>query len=295
MFGTASGDFARLLQRSAAGFDFLARRSGLEERAGTRWEGEAWLPPRFAPSIPRFDPVPGPLTPPAPTVDVHGTTVIAVKYKGGVLNVGDRRATAAFAVMYDRAEKVLALDDYTLIAISGSYAKAIEVVRYLRHAFKYFERSQLQRMSLDGKLSELARVIAANVPNLMNGIGAFIPVLSTYDLDRNEGRIFFYDGMGARFETAEYGAAGSGAERIRGCFEYVLRTKGPFHEMSFDEALYEALLLLEIAAELDTATGGSYKHLPLAKFIDAEGIQDVPEEKLRETLQRIGAGPATVR
>src|SRR6266511_3393357 len=88
--------------------------------------------------------------------EIHGTTVIAVKFKDGVINVGDRRATANFAVMYDRAEKVLPIDDYTLLAISGSFARAMEVVRYLRHSFRYFERSQLQPMSLDGKLSELA-------------------------------------------------------------------------------------------------------------------------------------------
>ncbi len=54
---------------------------------------EAWFPPRFAPSIPQVIPVPPGQA--APAVDTHGTTVIAVKYKGGVLNVGDRRATAA--------------------------------------------------------------------------------------------------------------------------------------------------------------------------------------------------------
>src|SRR5579883_3447297 len=96
--------------------------------------------------------------------DTHSTTVIAVKYKDGVINVADRRATAGYTVMYDQAEKVLPLDDHTLISISGSFAKSVEVVRYLRHSFKYFERSQLQPMSLDGKLQELSRVIANNVP-----------------------------------------------------------------------------------------------------------------------------------
>src|SRR5437660_9413398 len=94
------------------------------------------------------------LTPHA-SPEVHGTTVIAVKYRDGVINVGDRRATANFAVMYDRAEKVLPIDDYTLLAISGSFARAMEVVRYLRHSFKYFERSQLQPMSLDRKSTRL--------------------------------------------------------------------------------------------------------------------------------------------
>jgi proteasome beta subunit len=212
---------------------------------------------------------------------VHGTTVIAVKYRDGVINVGDRRATANFAVMYDRAEKVLPIDDYTLLAISGSFARAMEVVRYLRHSFKYFERSQLQPMSLEGKLSELAKVIAAGVPAALQGIGGVIPILSTFDRDSNEGRIFFYDGMGARFESTEFGAAGSGSMQIRGVFDYIVKTKGPFRSMTRDEALREALMLLDIAADLDAATGGWSKQLPLAKTITTEGITDVGADDLR--------------
>jgi proteasome beta subunit len=227
--------------------------------------------------------------------EVHGTTVIAVKYRDGVINVGDRRATGGFSIMYDKAEKVLPLDDHTLIAISGSFAKAMEVVRYLRHAFKYYERSQLQPMSLDGKLGELGRVIAGNVAAAMNGIGAFIPVLSTFDLDRNEGRIFFYDGMGARFETAEFGAAGSGSTQIRGIFEYITKVKGPFRDMDRDTALREALTLLEIAADLDAATGGAGKVLPLAKTITADGIGDVETDTIREMVREInGTEPMAV-
>jgi proteasome beta subunit len=221
------------------------------------------------------------------TGSIHGTTVIAVKYKDGVINVGDRRATGGFAIMYDKAEKILSLDDYTLIAISGSFSKAMEIVRYLRHAFRYFERSQLQPMSLDGKLSELGKVIAGNQVAAMQGIGIVIPVLSTFDRERNEGRIFFYDGGGARFETAEFGAAGSGSTQIRGVFEYISRTKGPFREMDRDTALREALNLLEIAADLDAATGGAGKVLPVAKTITAEGIQDVEEEILRAMVKEM--------
>ncbi len=226
---------------------------------------------------------------------IHGTTVIAVKYKGGVINVGDRRATANYAVMFDRAEKVLPIDDFTLLAISGAFARAMEVVKYLRHSFKYFERSQLQPMSLDGKLTELAKVIAAGVPAALQGIGGVIPILSTFDPKENAGRIFFYDGMGARFETTEFGAAGSGSTQIRGVFDYIVRTKGPFHQMSRADALREALTLLGIAADLDAATGGWAKHLPLAKTIDADGIQDVPRAELEELVQSIDGPDARGR
>lgn len=233
-------------------------------------------------------PMPGPMHQGgmSQNIDTHSTTVIAVKYDGGIINVADRRATAGYSVMYDQAEKVLPLDDHTLISISGSFAKSVEVVRFLRHTFKYFERSQLQPMSLEGKLMELQRVIANNVPAALQGIGAFIPVLSTFDPEINQGRIYFYDGMGGQFETAEYGAAGSGSAPIRGAFEYILRTKGPFRDMDRLTALKETLTLLEIAADLDTATGGSSKHLPAAKFITLAGIQDFTDAEILEALGR---------
>ena len=136
-------------------------------------------------------------------------------------------------------------------------------------------------MSLDGKLAELAKVIAAGVPAAMQGIGGVIPILTTYDQALNEGRIFFYDGMGARFESAEYGAAGSGSTQIRGIFNYIVRNKGPFHEMSREDALREALLLLDIAADLDAATGGWSKIPPLAKTISKDGIRDVSVAELK--------------
>ena len=220
-------------------------------------------------------------------LDTHGTTVIAVKYDKGVINVGDRRATGGFAVMYDKSEKVLPIDDYTLLAISGSFAQAMEAVRYLRTSFKLFERTYLQPMSLDGKLAELAKVVRAGIPNALQGIGGFIPILTTFDPEYNEGRIFFYDGMGARFENTEFGAAGSGSMQIRGVFDYIVKTKKPFHDMNREEALKEALYLLDIAADLDAATGGWQKVLPLAKTITEAGIQDVSEEELRSIVADI--------
>jgi proteasome beta subunit len=221
--------------------------------------------------------------------ETHGTTVIAVKYRGGVLNVGDRRATGGYAVMYDRAEKILRVDEHTLVAISGSYATALNIVRYLQHAFKYYARTQLQEMSLDGKLMELSRMIQNNLPSAMQGIGAFSPVLSAWDTEADEGRIYFYDGMGARFESAEFGAAGSGSGPIRGAFEYIIRTRGPFHEMSRSEALRECVTLLDIASDLDAATGGFLKVAPTAKAVERTGVVEIPDDELAAVLNEVAA------
>lgn len=215
-------------------------------------------------------------------VAAHGTTVIAVKFKDGVLNVSDRRATASNVILYDEAEKVMALDDYTLISIAGAYASAIEAVRFLKHSFRYYARSQLQELSLEGKLAEVTRVLSQSLAGALQGIGGFIPIISAYDRKANTGRIFFYDIMGARFETREFGAQGSGAVQIRGAFEYVLREKGPFRKMSLKKVLNEMFVLLDIAASLDAATGGLVGALPIAKVVTAAGVSSVDDGLLKE-------------
>ena len=72
----------------------------------------------------------------------QGTTVLAFHYKDGIIVAGDRRATAGNAIMYDRCDKVIPIDDYSLMAIAGVPATAFEMARILSHNFEYYRRSQ---------------------------------------------------------------------------------------------------------------------------------------------------------
>ena len=214
---------------------------------------------------------------------IHGTTVIALKYDSGVLNIADRRAVAGGTIMFEEAEKVLKLDDYTLISIAGSYAQAADAVRFLNHSIKYYARSQLQEMSLEGKLSLVSQVLTQSIGSVLQGIGGFLPVVTVYDEVEERPRIFFFDIMGARFESQEHGAAGSGAEKIRGVFEYIVKTRGPFHKMPLEEVLQEGLHLLHVAAGLDPATSGLTSTMPpVAKIITADGVSDIPTAQIRQ-------------
>jgi proteasome beta subunit len=226
------------------------------------------------------------VSPPKGTEDTHATTVLALKYDGGILNLGDRRATASNYVMYDRADKIMPLDDTTLVAISGSYARSIEIVRYLKHAFKYYARTQLQELSLEGKLQEVTRALSNNLQMTMEGIGVFVPLISAYDAVSGRFGIFFYDAMGARFESGEFGAAGSGSERIRGVFDYITRTKGLFEVRKLEDVLEDGLVMLDIAAQLDSATGGFDRILPSARVLDVEGVHEVPADMLVAAAKR---------
>jgi proteasome beta subunit len=219
--------------------------------------------------------------------ETHGTTVLSLRFDNGVLTLADRRATAGSLIMYDQADKIIALDDHTVVAISGAFARSVEVCRMLKHSFKYYRRAVLNELSLEGKLTEISRALAGNAPMAMQGIGLFLPIVAAYDPQTEEFGVYFFDGAGARFQNGSYACAGSGSERIRGVFEYVSREKGHFETRPLEDVLLEGLKMLDIAADLDSATGGFNKTLPVTRILDKSGNREVPEQELRHLTAQV--------
>src|SRR5213593_4207574 len=151
----------------------------------------------------------------------EATTILAFKFSGGVLVAGDRRATAGNTVVYDRADKVLEIDRHSIMAIAGVPATAWEMARVLEHSFQYFRRTQLQEMSVDGKVRALSKLLRDNFGFVIQGVGVVVPIFATYDSHpKPEARLYFYDAMGAQFEAADYAATGSGSPAVRGILYY---------------------------------------------------------------------------
>ncbi len=224
---------------------------------------------------------------PDPAFETHGTTVLSLRFDEGVLSLADRRATAGSLIMYDQADKIVPLDDSTVVAISGAFARSIEVCRFLKHSFKYYRRTVMQEMSLEGKLTEISRALAGNAPMAMQGIGLFLPIVAAYDKKKDEFGVYFFDGAGARFQNGSYACAGSGSERIRGVFEYIARVKGRFETRPLGEVLADGLQMLDIAADLDSATGGFNKTLPVTRVLDKNGTREIPVDELRAAANDI--------
>jgi len=219
--------------------------------------------------------------------EVHGTTVLALRFDKGVVMLADRRATMGNLIMFEQAEKIVALDRRTIVAISGAYARSIEVCRYLKHAFKFYERRNLHEISAEGKLMEISRALASNIVNAEGGTGYFLPIAATYDRRAQEFGIYFFDLAGARFSGAEYACAGSGSERIRGVFEFLSRTKGQWQGRGLEEVLTDGLRMLDIASDLDSATGGFRKVLPSISVLTREGSRVLGDEEIRPYVERV--------
>ena len=218
----------------------------------------------------------------------EGTTILAIRYRDGVLVAGDRRATMGNVVVYDRAKKVIPIDDDSVLAISGSPAIAYEIARMLEMSVQYYRRSQLQDLSLDGKLRSLSRLLRQNLPMAMQGVGAVIPIYALFDKLEDIGKIFFYDLMGATFESVDFCTTGSGSHIIRGALYYANRWgEVPLAKMDDKMALETIVKMLETAAEYDTATGGYNSTsliYPTVMRVCTDGISTVSEEELKSIL-----------
>jgi proteasome beta subunit len=217
----------------------------------------------------------------APT---QATTILAFKFADGVLVAGDRRATAGNLVVYNRADKVLEIDKYSLMAIAGVPATAWEMARVLEHSFQFYRRSQLQEMSLDGKVRALSKLLRDNLGFVMQGVGVVVPIFATHDTEAGVSRLYFYDAMGAQFEAADFAATGSGSPAVRSVLHYE-NTWGakPLAKRKEEDAVLLALRALDTAAESDTATGGVDRRgrvYPIVKIISASGISTLPEKRL---------------
>src|SRR3984957_3211733 len=213
------------------------------------------------------------------------TTILGFKFAGGVLVAGDRRATAGNIVMYDRADKVLEIDRHSVMAIAGSPATAWEMARILGHSFQFYRRSQLQEMSLEGKVRALAKLLRDNLGMVLQGVGLVVPLFATYDTGSSDpAKVFFYDAMGAHFEATDFAASGSGGPSVRSILYYENTWgKTPLRELDQRGAITIALRALDTAAEADTATGGvdrSGKIFPVVKILNQEGIASVAHDEL---------------
>ena len=235
------------------------------------------------------------LTSTAPAaLHTEATTVLSFHYKDGVLIAGDRRATAGNTIMYDRADKVIELDQDTIIAIAGSPAVAFEMARTLQTSFQYYRRSQLQALTMSAKVRALGKLIKDNLPMTLQGVGTVVPILAARDAQhQKEPTLYFYDALGAQFLSADFSVSGSGSGAPRSILQWINRWSGqPTHQRDEKAAVQLALQLLDVAAEGDSATGGVDRRshvFPQVKLLTRDGLRSVAVETLRDYFTALEA------
>ncbi len=216
----------------------------------------------------------------------HATTCVAVRYGGGVVMAGDRRATSGNQISNRTMEKVLQADAMSAVAIAGAAGPAMELVKVFQLSLEHYEKVEGKLLSLEGKANLLSNMVRGNLGAAMQGLGV-VPIFGGYDTRRNEGRIWNFDVTGGRYEETEYVATGSGSLHAATVLKMGWR-----ENMDTTAAVVLVCRALWEAADLDSATGGPDTRrgiYPVVADIQSSGWTRVPDAQLRDVFTAIEA------
>jgi len=214
----------------------------------------------------------------------HGTTVLAIRYREGVIMAGDRQATAGFQVASRRMEKIFKSDDLSGIGIAGAAGPAMEMAKLFQTELEHYEKVEGDNLSLEGKANKLGQMVRMNLGAALQGL-AVVPIFAGFDDKSGVGRLFKYDITGGRYEETDYDSQGSGSKDARDSLKKLWR-----RDMSREDGLRVALEALIDAADEDVGTGGPdlvRGIFPTLKTITRSGFNDVPEEEVRRVCEAI--------
>ncbi|MCV7414266.1 proteasome subunit beta [Mycolicibacterium litorale] len=221
----------------------------------------------------------------------HGTTIVALKFPGGVVMAGDRRATQGNMIASRDVQKVYITDDYTATGIAGTAAIAVEFARLYAVELEHYEKLEGVPLTFAGKVNRLATMVRGNLGAALQGFVA-LPLLAGFDLDDPDpqaaGRIVSFDAAGGHnLEEEGFQSVGSGSIFAKSSMKKL------YHQVAdADSALRVAIEALYDAADDDSATGGPdlvRGIFPTAVLITADGAEEVSQERIaglaREVIQ----------
>jgi proteasome beta subunit len=214
-------------------------------------------------------------------LSAHATTVVAVRYVGGVVMVGDRQATGSYIASRD-VRKVEAADAFTAIAISGTAARGVEFIRMAQLSFEHYEKMTDARLSLEGKANYLSPIIQRN--NLSSPL-IVLPLLAGWDPSYQVGRIFEYDGAGGCYERLDFATIGSGSPFADNTLRLGFRD-----DLDLAAALDLAALALYEAGDNDPSTGGPdfVRNLyPMMVTLNVDGFRELANEDVAARFRAI--------
>ena len=216
----------------------------------------------------------------------HGTTILSLVYKDGVLMAGDRLATEGHQVGTRDIEKVFRIDDSCCMAISGAAGPAVEMARMFQLELEHFQKLDRHDLTFEGKANRLSFLIRQTLPAAMQGL-VVMPLLAGYDPDKGRGRIYKFDVTGGRYSETDYYGTGSGGKDARSSLKKTFR-----EWLSRDEAIEAGIEGLMDAADEDRATGGFdllRKIYPTCKLMTKDGVEDVAESEILAAHEAIRA------
>ncbi len=205
-----------------------------------------------------------------------GTTVLAIKYRDGVVVAGDKRMSNGYSHS-DDYEKVKEIGTLAMIACAGTVATIQRLVQDIIFLTERLETLIEKPIYVDGQADLLQKILQNNydadfVKMLYSGNIA-VPILAGYNPKIGSGMVFSFDAVGAIFTRCDHASAGSGsihADPILKQFWNVNMLRPAAEEL--------AILALHRASD-DNYTSPSVLVPPTVFSADADGVRRMSDKE----------------
>jgi len=218
-----------------------------------------------------------------------GTTLVAIKYSGGVVVGADTRTSVGGYVSNKFAYKINPIfqpsddddDDTTTINQSSSSScvlcrsgSAADTQFLAKQAQRRFQVRKLERPCYQPSVSEVAHYLRYRMRDQASqggdGLQASL-ICAGYDASSNRGRIFGITPGGSLWEEDDFCVSGSGSTILLGYLDDALQDKKSFSsDLTREKAISLVTKLLKLSIGRDGSSGG----LVRLYVIDENGLEE---------------------
>ncbi|MBS3134930.1 proteasome subunit beta [Candidatus Woesearchaeota archaeon] len=201
-----------------------------------------------------------------------GTTLVGVVGKDSVILAADKRVTLAGRIVVDKKfNKILQVNDYLIVAMSGSVSDAQLLTKYLRANLKLNELKRNKPNDTKESVNFLSNIIYGSARQFIPAIVGFLVA------GRDESGVHLYEvGIdGSIIEYTDYTSDGSGMMYATGTMEANYK-KG----MTSQELIKLAVQAVNSAMQRDAASGNGVEVYQITK----DDIKKVFEKEVNSII-----------
>ncbi|MDO8623583.1 MAG: proteasome subunit beta [archaeon] len=198
-----------------------------------------------------------------------GTTILGIVCKDGIVMASDRQVTAGNLVVGKNFPKTIKINDYLLLAFTGSVSDAQKIERLLPAELKLKELKSKTRPSVKQAANLLGSILYSGARQAMMQVGNLI---GGYNEDGTT-ELYSIEPAGSIIKVEEYDANfGSGMPYVLGLLERQYKKN-----LSVEEGVKLAIEALKSSTQRDTGSGYGIDVYTITK----EGIKKVVSQEIQ--------------
>jgi len=205
-----------------------------------------------------------------------GTTILGIVCKDGIVMASDRQTTVGFTVANKNYPKIIKINDYLIVGMSGILSDAQLLTRLVRAELRLKELKSKRRPTVKEGASLFSSLIYQNIRKFSAIPGIVGIVIGGID-NNGETKLFSVEPSGAICEIEDYTAEGSGMLYVYGILE-----KGYRKDITTNEGIKLAVDAIKASTQRDIGSGYGIDVF----VIDKKGIRHEVKEKIEPRYMR---------